>query len=277
MRACPRRCATSALARALPCLYRVPAPLVARWRRVVPDPRSVLAQDPFADMRPYHDHENWITKWIRSKMVTPEDREKKLAAILGKMKNGADELCAPPPPSPAVAGLRTRSHEPFRCARGCARGHVVLSMGLHELPGAARCCFVRLSFPYPLASEARQRRSLTAGAGGCAKTELCLGGQLEAGLEPMQGRELHTVPHWHRAAERASAVRGRPPLVPRTCGERVEGRLTDSSAQCRKEKYSQPTKAPLFFRAAGNTTFEQPHFISGRQQDQLKPRTHGCF
>jgi hypothetical protein len=31
-------------------------------------------------------------------MVTPEDREKKLAAILGKMKNGADELCAPPPP-----------------------------------------------------------------------------------------------------------------------------------------------------------------------------------
>jgi hypothetical protein len=53
-------------------------------------------------MRPYHDHEHWITKWIRSKMVTPEDREKKLAAILGKMKNGADELCAPPPPSPAA-------------------------------------------------------------------------------------------------------------------------------------------------------------------------------
>jgi hypothetical protein len=61
------------------------------------------------------------------------------------------------------------------------------------------------------------------------------------------------------------------------CGESVESTLTDSSARCRKEKYSQPTKAPLFFRAAGNTTFEQPHFIPGRQQDQLKPRTHGCF
>jgi|AntRauMFilla1563_2_1112583.scaffolds.fasta_scaffold56612_1 hypothetical protein len=43
-------------------------------------------------MRPFHDHKNWITEWIRSKMVTPEDREKKLAAVLGKMKNGADEL-----------------------------------------------------------------------------------------------------------------------------------------------------------------------------------------
>ena len=53
---------------------------------------ATTTQDPFADMRPKHDHDNWITKWIRSKMVTPEDREKKLAAVLGKMKNGADEL-----------------------------------------------------------------------------------------------------------------------------------------------------------------------------------------
>ena len=62
-----------------------------------PDPRCALGavdgdQDPFADMRPHHDHKHWITEWIRSKMVTPEDREKKLTAILGKMKNGADEL-----------------------------------------------------------------------------------------------------------------------------------------------------------------------------------------
>jgi hypothetical protein len=49
-------------------------------------------QDPFADMRPHHDQDHWITKWIRSQMVTPENREKKLAAILGKMKIGADEL-----------------------------------------------------------------------------------------------------------------------------------------------------------------------------------------
>ena len=52
----------------------------------------LVSQQPFADMRPFHDHKNWITEWIRSKMVTPEDREKKLAAVLGKMKNGADEL-----------------------------------------------------------------------------------------------------------------------------------------------------------------------------------------
>jgi len=43
-------------------------------------------------MRPFHDHKHWITEWIRSKMVTPEDREKKLAAVLSKIKNGADEL-----------------------------------------------------------------------------------------------------------------------------------------------------------------------------------------
>jgi hypothetical protein len=97
MRRCPRRCATSACASLL-----VPGSSPCGGAQASPDPRSLFPQDPFADMRPYHDHENWITKWIRSKMVTPEDREKKLAAILGKMKNGADELCAPPPPSPAA-------------------------------------------------------------------------------------------------------------------------------------------------------------------------------
>ena len=60
-------------------------------------------QDPFADMRPHHNHDHWVTKWIRSYMVTPEDRERKLAAVLGKMKMGADELCASPPPSHAAA------------------------------------------------------------------------------------------------------------------------------------------------------------------------------
>ena len=47
-------------------------------------------------MRPHHDHKHWITEWIRSKMVTAEDREKKLSAVLGKMKNGADELYSSP-------------------------------------------------------------------------------------------------------------------------------------------------------------------------------------
>ena len=53
-------------------------------------------------MRPHHDHKHWITDWIRSKMVTAEDREKKLSAVLGKMKNGADELYSSPshPPFP---------------------------------------------------------------------------------------------------------------------------------------------------------------------------------
>ena len=57
---------------------------------------SPAVQDPFADMRPHHDHENWVTKMIRGYMVTPEDREKKLSAVLTKMKCGADDLCVPP-------------------------------------------------------------------------------------------------------------------------------------------------------------------------------------
>jgi len=146
-------------------------------------------------MRPYHDHENWITKWIRSKMVTPEDREKKLAAILGKMKNGADELCAHPAPPPPALWLDCG---PTRTSRSVVRGGVQFSAG-----DCMRCLVPRLSIPHPLASQARQRRSLT-GAGGCATTELCLGGQLEGGLGPMQGQELHTVPRWRRPAEHAS-------------------------------------------------------------------------
>lgn len=127
----------------------------------------LLPQDPFADMRPYHDHENWITKWIRSKMVTPEDREKKLAAILGKMKNGADELCAPPPPHIGCGRMVGRLARAVPLCAGLCAGRAVLGRGLHALPGAARCCFVRLSIPHPLASQARQRR-----CGGCATTEL---------------------------------------------------------------------------------------------------------
>ena len=73
---------------------------------------ATTTQDPFADMRPHHDHDHWMTKWIRSYMVTPEDRERKLAAILGKLKNGADELLenlpAPPPPPPRSP--RARGH-----------------------------------------------------------------------------------------------------------------------------------------------------------------------
>ena len=72
-------------------------------------------QDPFADMRPHHNHDHWVTKWIRSYMVTPEDRERKLAAVLGKMKMGADELCASPPPPPSHAA----AFEQPRASRVC--------------------------------------------------------------------------------------------------------------------------------------------------------------
>ena len=76
------------------------AETIGNWTRRSDMPPADT-QDPFADMRPHHNHDHWVTKWIRSYMVTPEDRERKLAAVLGKMKMGADELCAsPPPPTP---------------------------------------------------------------------------------------------------------------------------------------------------------------------------------
>jgi len=53
--------------------------------------------------------------------------------------------------------------------------------------------------------------------------------------------------------------------------------LTLCAACCRKEKYAQPTKAPHFFKSAANATFEQPHFISGRQTELLGARTHGVY
>ena len=46
---------------------------------------------------------------------------------------------------------------------------------------------------------------------------------------------------------------------------------------CSKEKYAQPSKTPLYHRAAQSIKFEIPHFITGRQTDPLAPRTHGTF
>ena len=129
--------------------------------RCRPQPDGVRPQDPFADMRPHHDHKNWITEWIRSKMVTPEDREKKLAAVLGKMKNGADELYAllqppSPPPlstalsdSPCPAGrppglvhIRGRAGGERTPTRPCWGGGALLALGV---PGRASLCSALVS------------------------------------------------------------------------------------------------------------------------------------
>lgn len=155
-------------------------------------------------MRPYHDHDNWITKWIRSKMVTPEDREKKLAAVLGKIKNGADELLATPPnhsnPSKPLQPVCSRMtvHEPFLFARGLAKRKGSCP-DPPALPFCAWACVFRQGIADAdrrrtlllraalllLAFSARQSRSLTSGAGGCATIEPCLCDQLEGGLGPM--------------------------------------------------------------------------------------------
>ena len=48
--------------------------------------------DPFADMRPNHDHNHWITKWISSYMVPAAERDEKTRNILLGIQDGAKEL-----------------------------------------------------------------------------------------------------------------------------------------------------------------------------------------
>ena len=48
--------------------------------------------DSFVDMRPNHDHNHWITKWIRNNMVPAAEIEERNRSILVKIQNGAKEV-----------------------------------------------------------------------------------------------------------------------------------------------------------------------------------------
>jgi phage/plasmid-associated DNA primase len=43
-------------------------------------------------MRPGHDQDHWITRWIRNNMESPLERDEKARMWLLKVQNGATEL-----------------------------------------------------------------------------------------------------------------------------------------------------------------------------------------
>jgi hypothetical protein len=49
--------------------------------------------DPFVDMRPNHDHNHWITKWIRSYVTPAAEREELNRIGLLEIQAGAAALC----------------------------------------------------------------------------------------------------------------------------------------------------------------------------------------
>ena len=51
--------------------------------------------DPFVDMRPNHDHNHWITKWIRSYITPAAEREELNRIGLLEIQAGAVALCVP--------------------------------------------------------------------------------------------------------------------------------------------------------------------------------------
>ena len=48
--------------------------------------------DPYVDMRPNHDHNHWITKWIRSYIVPAAEREEYNRVGLMETQDGAVAL-----------------------------------------------------------------------------------------------------------------------------------------------------------------------------------------
>ena len=48
--------------------------------------------DVYADSRPRHDANHWITNWIRSKMETPAERYEKLNTHLTRIQERAHEM-----------------------------------------------------------------------------------------------------------------------------------------------------------------------------------------